>query len=145
MGISKEEKSLKEDDYCITDPNITKNLSKILNMPKVAKCPKRMWTRFEDELLMQLVKVYNGKQWNKVSEQLQHRSAKQCSDRWNTQLKSKDRFNISPWTTTEDRLLLEIQKQLGNKWTKIAKHIPNRNATSIKNRYRSITRSKTIK
>lgn len=108
--------------------------------PKYSTAKKRMWTRMEDEQLTLLVQEFKGKNWTKVSLRMNNRSAKQCSDRWNTQLKSKDTKVNSEWTDKEDLKLLYHQKQIGNKWTRIAKHLPGRTSVSIKNRYRALSR-----
>lgn len=127
-------------DCIMVDPNVRRGskLSKILNMPKTEK---RMWSRMEDDVLLEKVNEYRGKHWREVAKCLQYRNAKQCSDRWNTQLKNQNRWNTSPWTGVEDETLLAFHRLFGNKWTRIAIYIPSRNATSIKNRYRSITRN----
>lgn len=39
------------------------------------------------------------------------------------------------WTADEMRILKESQKELGNKWSEIAKRIPGRSENSVKNRW----------
>lgn len=39
------------------------------------------------------------------------------------------------WTQAEMKILRDSQKELGNKWSEIAKRIPGRNENSVKNRW----------
>lgn len=39
------------------------------------------------------------------------------------------------WTQAEMKVLRDSQKELGNKWSEIAKRIPGRNENSVKNRW----------
>ena len=41
------------------------------------------------------------------------------------------------WTHQEDMDLLQLQKEFGNKWALIARHIPNKNDSQVKNRWYS--------
>lgn len=43
----------------------------------------------------------------------------------------------SYWTQEEDKLVLDLQKKFGNKWTRIAKSLHGRSPGAIKNRYYS--------
>ncbi len=39
------------------------------------------------------------------------------------------------WTEAEMKILRDSQRELGNKWSEIAKRIPGRNENSVKNRW----------
>ena len=39
------------------------------------------------------------------------------------------------WTPEEDKIMFEMQQQIGSQWTKIAEYLPGRTENSIKNRY----------
>ena len=93
---------------------------------------KSQWTKREDEALRGLVEQEGAREWTKISELLnQHMSAvslgmggsyggrngKQCRERWNNTLNPS--IKKSKWTLSEDLVLLEKQKELGNKWAEI--------------------------
>merc|ERR1719235_1931604 len=68
------------------------------------------------------------------------RTSKQCRDRY--KLKLDPSINHGPWTPEEDDLLVKLQEQLGNQWTKIAKQMPGRTENSVKSRFASLERSR---
>jgi hypothetical protein len=55
-----------------------------------------------------------GKTWNKISELLPGRTAKQCRDRFASVLDPS--INKDDWTVEEDVKILALQKRYGNKW-----------------------------
>ena len=62
----------------------------------------------------------------------------QCKDRWNYYLNPQLKF--VEWTKDEDNLLFSKIKEIGPKWTKIAKCFENRTDAMIKNRYNALMR-----
>ena len=46
-------------------------------------------------------------------------------------------INRSPWSSEEDKILLEAHKELGSKWVELAKLLPGRKGDAIKKRWRT--------
>jgi hypothetical protein len=62
------------------------------------------------------------------------RSGKQCRERWNDHLDPS--INQGEWQHEEDAKLIELQRQLGNKWSEISRSMPGRLPSKIKERAR---------
>jgi hypothetical protein len=103
------------------------------------------WAGEEDKILVALAE--EQKPWGSIAkainsmihEGLEVRSGKQCKERWFTHLCPT--INRGPWTDAEDVMLIDGFREVGNKWSKIAKNIPNRSEISIKNRMKSLMNS----
>jgi len=102
-----------------------------------------VWSAEEDDLLKELIQ--NGqKRWSEIAHRLntdmhrglQVRSGKQCKERWNNHLNPS--INRGEWTLEEDISLLELYQKLGNRWSLIARELPTRTESSIKNRIKSL-------
>ncbi|OHT01832.1 hypothetical protein TRFO_07401 [Tritrichomonas foetus] len=99
---------------------------------------KTMWTHSEDALLIKAVNEYGPKNWASISSFVPGRSGKQCRERW---LGSLDpNLCQNSWTHEEDKLLIKFHKIYGNKWAKIAKHLPGRSRISLRNRFGCLER-----
>ena len=96
------------------------------------KARKNPFSVAEDFQIYNHVSVNGPFNWNEVAEKLS-RTPKQCRERWNGHLNPA--INKGPWTHMEDCILAEKQNILGNKWAEIAKFLPGRTDTIVKNRW----------
>lgn len=109
-----------------------------LNVPTNSKIKhpsyrKSMWTDAEDNLLREAVELHGTKNWSIVSTLVPGRNGKQCRERWSGMLDPE--LAREAWTLEEDKLLVQLHNQYGNKWAKISTHLPGRSRISLRNRW----------
>lgn len=78
---------------------------------------KGQWSKEEDELLIKLVEE-GHKNWGALAARIPGRTSKQCRERWCHHL--DPHIVKGEWTAEEDRTLITMHKDLGNKWATIA-------------------------
>ena len=61
---------------------------------------------------------------------MQGRTSKQCRERWAHHLDPS--INRGPYSAEEDKTILELQAQMGNKWSEIARMMPGRTENAVK-------------
>ncbi|KAJ3429629.1 snRNA-activating protein complex subunit [Anaeramoeba flamelloides] len=101
---------------------------------------KGTWTKIEDTFLTNYVNLLGRDQWNQVGSLVPGRSSKQCRERWNNQLNPK--IKTCRFTQEERMLLVNLQRQFGNKWTKISTYFQGRTGNQLKNFWHSNIGSK---
>ncbi|KAK9052407.1 hypothetical protein SSX86_029036 [Deinandra increscens subsp. villosa] len=110
-----------------------------INIGWQEKAPiKCKWSKGEDSLLVQLVEQYGDKNWARIAEKLPLRIGKQCRERWHNCLRPNIMKNA--WSEEDDKLLVSLHKQFGNKWADIARNMPGRSENNIKNHWNATKR-----
>ncbi|BFG14882.1 hypothetical protein CerSpe_011560 [Prunus speciosa] len=94
------------------------------------------WTVEEDLALMNYIANHGEGRWNSLARCAGlKRTGKSCRLRWLNYLRPDvRRGNI---TLEEQLLILELHSRWGNRWSKIAQHLPGRTDNEIKNYWRT--------
>ena len=89
-----------------------------------------IWEKEEDETIERLVALLGTKKWAEIAAEVSSlkfgpaRTGKQCRARWLNYLDPS--ISSAPWTESEDELLYNAQRDIGNKWADIARLLPGR-------------------
>ncbi|KAL6311490.1 hypothetical protein AAG906_022924 [Vitis piasezkii] len=94
---------------------------------------KGPWKAEEDEVLINHVNKYGPRDWSSIrSKGLLQRTGKSCRLRWVNKLRPNLK-NGCKFSSEEERLVIELQAQFGNKWARIATYLPGRTDNDVKN------------
>ena len=94
----------------------------------------------EDYRLKQLVKTYGQNNWGLVAKLMDHRTARQCRDRYKYFL-SPD-VNRNPWSIEEEMKLDLLVQMYGKQWSKLVYYFPKRTDINLKCHYTMLERRK---
>ncbi|XP_062175052.1 transcription factor MYB33 isoform X2 [Alnus glutinosa] len=97
-----------------------------------AALKKGPWTSVEDAILVDYVKKHGEGNWNAVQKHTGLlRCGKSCRLRWANHLRPN--LRKGSFTAEEERLIIELHAKMGNKWARMAAHLPGRTDNEIKN------------
>ncbi|KAM1069842.1 hypothetical protein EV1_001621 [Malus domestica] len=94
---------------------------------------KGPWTAEEDEVLISHVKRNGPRDWSSIrSKGLLPRTGKSCRLRWVNKLRPNLKTG-GKFSGEEERMVIQLQAQFGNKWAKIATYLQGRTDNDVKN------------
>ncbi|KAL4339292.1 hypothetical protein GQ457_08G023390 [Hibiscus cannabinus] len=100
---------------------------------EMSQTRKGPWKAEEDEMLINHVKKHGPRDWSSIpSKGLLHRTGKSCRLRWVNKLRPNLK-NGCKFTAEEERMVIELQAEFGNKWAKIATYLHGRTDNDVKN------------
>lgn len=102
------------------------------------------WVKKEDLALKRITVERGTKAWsviardlnNAVHEGIPIRRGKQCRERYYNHLNNG--LKKGNWEFDEDQYIIDMQSQIGNKWSEIAKGMLGRTENQVKNRWKSL-------
>ena len=94
---------------------------------------KGSWTLQEDELLKDAVMRIGKTKWTDIAKYVPSRTPKQCRERWHNRLSPE--LKHGPFEAWEDNIIIQRQKEIGNRWSLIANELSGRSPGSVKNRW----------
>ncbi|PIN15552.1 hypothetical protein CDL12_11795 [Handroanthus impetiginosus] len=97
------------------------------------------WSFEEDSILINYIAIHGEGQWSHLARNAGlNRTGRSCRMRWKNYLQPNiRRGNFTP---EEQVRILELHCHYGNRWSKIAQHLPKRTDNEIKNYWRTRVR-----
>lgn len=100
---------------------------------EMGEIKKGPWKAEEDEVLINHVKKYGPRDWSSIrSKGLLQRTGKSCRLRWVNKLRPNLKNGVK-FSAEEERIVIDLQAQFGNKWARIATYLPGRTDNDVKN------------
>ncbi|XP_062209325.1 transcription factor MYB101-like [Phragmites australis] len=100
---------------------------------------KGPWTTAEDTMLMDHVRRHGEGNWNAVQRMTGLlRCGKSCRLRWTNHLRPN--LKKGSFSPDEELIIAQLHAQLGNKWARMAAHLPGRTDNEIKNYWNTRTK-----
>ncbi|KAI3719183.1 hypothetical protein L6452_20077 [Arctium lappa] len=100
---------------------------------EMGEIKKGPWKTEEDEVLIKHVKRYGPRDWSSIrSKGLLQRTGKSCRLRWVNKLRPNLKNGVK-FSADEERVVIELQREFGNKWARIATYLPGRTDNDVKN------------
>ncbi|PVH61608.1 hypothetical protein PAHAL_3G075600 [Panicum hallii] len=97
------------------------------------------WSKGEDTVLREQVRLHGEQSWERVSAALPGRSARSCRLRWYQRLAHAVAAG-RPFSAEEDALIVACHRAYPNKWATIARFLPGRTDSDVKSRYNTVLR-----
>mmetsp|Transcript_10128 Transcript_10128/g.21226 ORF Transcript_10128/g.21226 Transcript_10128/m.21226 type:complete len:165 (+) Transcript_10128:125-619(+) len=107
--------------------------------PHSSRRRRRLFTPDEDRLLRERVWVHGAFNWVEHSKFFENRTPGQLRARWAHNLRFES--SVVPFSQEEDRIILHLQSQLGNRWAHIAGQLESRSDNAVKNRFHCLQRT----
>ena len=83
-----------------------------------------------------MIQAMGPHQWEQMAKEMEHRTGKQCRERWHNQLNPL--LKKANWTVEEDWILFILHQTVRNRWAEITTVLIGRSDNSIKNYWNSI-------
>ncbi|CAG9320054.1 unnamed protein product [Blepharisma stoltei] len=107
---------------------------------------KQGWNDLEDQMLLRIVEAKGPKAWSAIAREINSllysgkgvRQGRQCRERWYNHVDPS--LKKGHWSPEEDIYILQQQRDIGNRWSEIAKGLPGRTENSVKNRWKSMVK-----
>lgn len=93
------------------------------------------WQKWEDDRLLQGVKLYGAKDWKYIAALVGNRTTKQCRERYNENL--APHLSHEKASPEEIHYIMHLVAHMGTHWAKIAQKTKNRSPNFVKNLYHS--------
>ncbi|XP_059275687.1 transcription factor MYB53-like [Lycium ferocissimum] len=105
---------------------------------------KGPWTTEEDEKLMEYIQEHGHGNWQLVPRRAGlNRCGKSCRLRWTNYLRPD--IKRGGFSEEEEEMIINLHSVLGNKWSRIAAHLPGRTDNEIKNLWNTHIKKKLLK
>ncbi|XP_060207625.1 transcription factor MYB53-like [Lycium barbarum] len=105
---------------------------------------KGPWTTEEDEKLMEYIQEHGHGNWQLVPKRAGlNRCGKSCRLRWTNYLRPD--IKRGGFSEEEEEMIINLHSVLGNKWSRIAAHLPGRTDNEIKNLWNTHIKKKLLK